>query len=488
VKSIELKEKQGNLRGLAVGYHNIGAIKNDMLDYHGAIKEFEKSNVLAKQVDYKLLIAYNALKTGSSYENLKEHEKAIENFKVGQSIAEEISFKKGTNAAHLGLGLNYTSLNKPVEAIFNLSKALQLAEEIGDKSEECSALIGIADWYNAFEGNLGGEEMIYYQNEIEDILLRAKDLSEEMNYGEKRLSVYNSLERYYEKRNDYKKHASILSEMQIYKDTLFSKTRAEAIAGWETKYATAEKEKEIIQLQADKEISELKATSWKIALGLTTLFLAILGYFLYKYQQRKNAQKQLEEAEKFRSKLSSDLHDDVGTMLSSLAMQSEVMGLTAKDEQVEKFEKLSNLSREAMSRMRDTVWAIDARKDKVDDLLDRMKDYVSDRLEGHPLQVSFDHKEVLKESKLRPDVRQNIYLIFKEAVHNAAKYSNGDKLNIIFKQNEKDLYLEVRDNGTIDEDKIKTSGLGTSNMKMRAERIGKTLEIHTKKGFAVIVK
>ena len=484
MKSIQIKEKKSNTKGLCIGYHNIGAIKTDMKDYQGAIIEFEKSDILANELEFKNLNVYNALKIGESYQNLFEYDKSRASYSKALKISEEVQFKKGETAALIGLGMNHTATNEYKTAYKYLTKALELSEKTGNKSDECSALIAISEWYT----KNGNTENRYNFTEIEALLLRAKKLSEEMDYGEKRLSVYEGLNKLYGQSKNYKKHSDIMTEDVAYKDTLFSTTRTQAITDWETKYATAEKEKEILQLQAEKEISELKTRSWKIALGITTFFLAIIGGFLYNYQQRKNKQKQLQEAEKFRSKLSSDLHDDVGTMLSSLAMQSEVMGLKAGAENIAKFEKLSTLSREAMSRMRDTVWAIDSRKDKVDDLLDRMKDYLADRLEGHKLKVEFNSNEVNKESKLRPDIRQNIYLIFKEAVNNAAKYSNGDKLKIVFKQNEKEIFLEVRDNGKVDPEKIQTSGLGTTNMKLRAERIGKELEIYTNNGYAVVVK
>lgn len=486
LKSIEIKEKKANKKGLSIGYHNIGAIKVDMKDYEGAIKEFNKSNELAYPIEYKTIIIHNALKKGEAYRLMGENENGIANFEEALNLSEEIGFKKGEIGAYLGLGtINRIQQNYNI-AFTNLSKALSESEKLGNKSYETSSLIEIAQWYNEVnEKSTDGSKVAF--SEIESLLLRAKDMSEEMDYGEKRLSVYDGLNKLYRQSENYKKHSDLMTEYIAYKDTLFSKTRTQAITDYETKYATAEKEKEIIQLQGEKKISELKTRAWKIALGIITFFLGILGLFLYKYQQRKNQQKQLEEAEKFRTKISSDLHDDVGTMLSSLAMQSEVMGLTAKEDQVEKFEKLSNLSREAMSRMRDTVWAIDSRKDGISDLLDRMKDYLADRLDGHKLQVEFIHKEVELESKLRPDIRQNIYLIFKEAVHNAAKYSNGDKLKIVLRQNEKEIFLEVKDNGKVDPDKIQTSGLGITNMELRAERIGRQLEINTDNGFAVIV-
>lgn len=486
VESIMIKEKRGDTKGLCIGFHNIGAIKVDLLDFEGAIKEFEKSNVLANQIDFEFLKVHNAIKTGDAYYQLKKYEDANTYYNKGIEISDRIGFKNGNTLSLIGSGLNLIELGDLKLSFDRLNQALSQSEKSGNQSNECSALIGIAKWYINVQKKDDEKNMSF--NRIENLLLRAKDLSEKLEYGEKRLLVYNSLDKLYKSNALYKKHSSLMSEYLGYKDTLFSENRTQAVADWETKYSTAEKEKEIIQLQSANEISKLKTRSWQIALGLITLFLAFLGFFLYKYEKRRNEQKQMEEAEQFRTKISSDLHDDVGTILSSLAMQSEMMGLTAREEQVEKFEKIGQMSREAMARMRDTVWAIDARKDTMLDLTDRMKDYIYDRLEGHRLETVFNFDQVEKERKLRPEIRQNLYLIFKEAVHNAAKYSNGDKLKIILKQENEDIYLEVKDNGNIDKSKIKTSGLGLNNMKMRAKKMGKMLNIKTENGFSIIVE
>lgn len=211
------------------------------------------------------------------------------------------------------------------------------------------------------------------------------------------------------------------------------------------------------------------------------LFALIVGSVLYGlYRYRIN---QILRYERLRTKISADLHDDVGSLLSSLAMQSDVLGMDAPPEKVSKYEKFSSLSREAMDRMRDTVWAIDSRKDNVMSLVDRMADYISDMYEDHSIKVNFVHEKTNLKKALAPDIRQNIYLIFKEALNNAMKYSNGDRVEIVLKQDTKGILLCIKDNGSIA--KAKTSGTGISNMKMRAKRIGGQLEIIKEDGFEV---
>lgn len=209
------------------------------------------------------------------------------------------------------------------------------------------------------------------------------------------------------------------------------------------------------------------------------LFASLL-YFLYRYRLQ-----QVIKYQNLRTKISSDLHDDVGSILTAVAMQSEILGLDAAPEKVSKFNKLSELARQAMSRMRDTVWAIDARKDNVQSLVYRMLDHLSDSLEDHRLKYTFDYDESQFNQSISPDIRQTVYLIFKEAVANATKYSKGNEIKIKLDFSRSKYYLEIHDNGQSIANLSKSSGLGLSNMRLRAKRIGAELLIDNSDGFLV---
>jgi hypothetical protein len=218
------------------------------------------------------------------------------------------------------------------------------------------------------------------------------------------------------------------------------------------------------------------ATWW--AYCLFAISLSSMLYSIFRYRIR-----QITKYQKLRTKISADLHDDVGSLLSALAMQSDFLGLDAPPEKASKFNKFSALSREAMIRMRDTVWAIDSRKDNMESLIDRMTDYIFEIYEDYPTKVIFDNESSNLTSTLAPDIRQNIYLIFKEALNNSLKYSNGNQVWVSLSQVGKNILLSVKDNGTAA--KIKTSGNGISNMKMRAKKIDAKLEIINIDGFEV---
>lgn len=225
--------------------------------------------------------------------------------------------------------------------------------------------------------------------------------------------------------------------------------------------------------------------TWWAYLTYALLFIAaIYGWIKYQVYQ-KTLKYKINEG--LRTRISSDLHDEVGTILSGLAMKSELMSYTAPEKDREELNSISNMSKDAMERMRDTVWAIDSRKDNYENLFDKMKEYAQGNLSLKNIGFQFNAKGLNEESFISPEKRQNTYLIFKEAIANILKHSDAKVVNINAQMAEKMFKLIIADNGSPKEG-YKSSGQGTSNMKMRAEKMGGQLDYVYDQGFIVQLK
>ncbi|MEP6796126.1 MAG: triple tyrosine motif-containing protein [Saprospiraceae bacterium] len=228
---------------------------------------------------------------------------------------------------------------------------------------------------------------------------------------------------------------------------------------------------------------------WYRQVWVMVLFILLISGLItlgvrYRFQQKWKRQKELE---KLRVHISSNLHDDVGSILSGLAMQSEMMSYEMEEKDRKPMLELSEMSREAMERMRDTVWAIDARKDKYENLIDRMRDFAEKNLERKNITHEFIVEDVEGKKFINPEMRQNIYLIFKEAITNIVKHSDAKHVKIIFSQSPELLRLVIYDNGS-DKNVTKSDGSGLSNMKMRAEKLHGTFSMTYDEGFRVELK
>ena len=216
------------------------------------------------------------------------------------------------------------------------------------------------------------------------------------------------------------------------------------------------------------------------------MFAIVVGiiFLFYNYYRARK----MVDIERMRVRIASDLHDDVGASLTEIALQSDFLQAGDADSEFKKsLEQIGKQCRKIVSSLDDIVWSIDARNDTLGDLTDRMQDYILNTLESKNMAVRYNFDNLNMDNKLPVSVKENVYLIFKEAVNNIAKYSDGDRVEI--SMNNQNGYFEffIFDNGTTGRGTKKT-GHGLRNMDMRAKRIGANITIDTENGFAIKVE
>lgn len=218
---------------------------------------------------------------------------------------------------------------------------------------------------------------------------------------------------------------------------------------------------------------------WFIGL-LILVVIAIVG-FIYNYYRVKK----MVDIERMRVRIASDLHDDVGSALTEIALQSDFLQTRDVAKGLEdSLQQIGEQSRKIVSSLDDIVWSIDARNDTVGDLTDRMQDHVNRMLPQ--MEINY-HFEGDMQEKLKVSHKENLYLIFKEAINNIAKHSNADRVEISLSTEGDGFMMSIKDNGTGVTQKRK-SGQGLRNMEMRAKRIDADIAFRSTDGFEVRVK
>lgn len=220
---------------------------------------------------------------------------------------------------------------------------------------------------------------------------------------------------------------------------------------------------------------------WLICAVIT----GVIGYWGFRYQWEQKLQ-----VERFRTKLSSDLHDEMSGLLSGIAMQTDMLQLNSQDDGLKtRLRHIGEVSRKAMSKMSDVIWSIDARKDKMGDLIMRMREHADDILLPLNIQYTFEEKKIDRNHRVPPTIRQELYLIFKESINNVAKHSNANRVDIVLNNNEGGFVMKIEDNGQGIPRKhngsVSHSGQGLSNIKMRARRINAKIEILKDQGYTI---
>lgn len=217
-------------------------------------------------------------------------------------------------------------------------------------------------------------------------------------------------------------------------------------------------------------------------IGLVILLLLGIVVFIYNYYRVRK----MVELERMRVRIASDLHDDVGSALTEIALQSDFLQtMDVREDLRETLDQIGDQSRKIVSSLDDIVWSIDARNDTLGDLTDRMQDYINHVLPEREVRYEFDGLDMNR--TLDVPMKENLYLIFKEAVNNIAKHSDATKVTVRLAHKQNGEYdLVVKDNGSGSRNARK-SGQGMRNMKMRAQRIDADITFTNTEGFTVHV-
>jgi signal transduction histidine kinase/ligand-binding sensor domain-containing protein len=193
--------------------------------------------------------------------------------------------------------------------------------------------------------------------------------------------------------------------------------------------------------------------------------------------------------EKLRTKIARDLHDDMGSTLSSINIISK-MALQNKEADgylKEYLQTIKENSGRMLESMSDIVWAINPGNDTMEKLILRMKEFTAEILEPLNIRYVFKEEGDFEKAILNLNQRKDFYLVFKEAINNAAKYSACSEMEIYLSKNMHTVTMRVKDNGKGFSKKDTRLGNGLLNMQSRAASMKAVLEINSEKGNGVEV-
>ena len=215
------------------------------------------------------------------------------------------------------------------------------------------------------------------------------------------------------------------------------------------------------------------------------LLVAAAIYSFYRYRLA-----QAVKLMSLRNRIASDLHDEIGSTLSSISFYGEATKkmLQGNEKAGNVLTKINSNTSEMMEAMSDIVWAINTRNDKLDNLVNRMRAFAVQVSEAKEFKLHLAENKDLPDMPLDMYERKNIYLIFKEAINNAAKYSVCKNVWIEFSKKSRLLEMKITDDGkgfTVGDVSMlskKGGGNGLVNMKKRADDLKGELKIISEEG------
>lgn len=198
----------------------------------------------------------------------------------------------------------------------------------------------------------------------------------------------------------------------------------------------------------------------------------LIVYALHRYRLA-----QLLALAEIRTRIATDLHDDIGSSLSQIAILSEVARRREPGEPRDEgpLSEIAGISRELVDSMGDIVWAINPEHDRLGDLVHRMRRFATDLLGGQEIALGFRSSVPDDDLRIDANVRRHVYLIFKEAIHNAARHSGARKVEIDLDAGGDSLRLRIGDDGRGFDPGAAYEGHGLVNMRKRAAAAGGTI-------------
>jgi len=198
--------------------------------------------------------------------------------------------------------------------------------------------------------------------------------------------------------------------------------------------------------------------------------------------------------ERVRTRIAADLHDDLGSALSRIAMVSELVRRDVEGTHAEAARRLGEMAESArrlVDSTSDIVWSVDPRHDRMDELVARVRAFGSDLLEPLGMAWRVDVDDDAAGVRLGAWQRREVYLILKEALHNVARHSGARSVAMRLSATRRSLDAELRDDGRGIDGRDGSSargGHGLGNMRSRAEALGGRLEIASAAGEGTTVR
>ena len=276
----------------------------------------------------------------------------------------------------------------------------------------------------------------------------------------------------YEAKGDYKKALSVHQQLEQLKDSITQSENRQLAEETQAKYELEKKEAQITLLTKDQELKTLaleRQRAIQIGSAVALILIIAITVLLVNRYRVLNRAKRLAEIEQVRNTIARDLHDDIGSTLSTINIISNLAMRENGNSNNLHLKRIAEQSSRIMESMTDMVWSINPINDSIEKVMVKMKVFATEILEPKNITVRFFGEESLNGLPLDAEKRKNLFLIFKEAINNAAKYSQATEVNVTLKQTEGKLMMMVSDNGKgFIEENIKT-GNGIKNLKSRAD-------------------
>lgn len=466
---------------LADAYNFLGLFHINLDSNRKAIPYFKKGMEYTRQPPYPELYLsltkphhlYGNL--AEAYEKLEMYDSAIYLSRISLQMATAIDWERGMAVAHNNLGNSFLKKQMPDSAFYHYRESRQITLVGGDFDVELLDYGGMARSEDLFDHR--DKAMRWLEQGFE--LIKNKPSVNNLFAGQFLDNAVYIYRKY--ARSDLLSMALEKKSELLQRQMKDNNRQVNVILN-----AGLKNETRLLNLEVKEAKQRNEIVNTRLYLLLSLLVLVIAGFLLYRYKTRQQLQ-----IVQLQNKISQDLHDDVGSSLSSLQVYSSVADQVLEQQPGKARELLQKITRESaglMDNIGDIVWSMKSGKEQHINLESRIKNFVSDVLGAANINYKVSIEAGAEQLVRNMRARRNILLFIKEAVNNAVKYSRATTISVSIKRLAGRLCVQVADDGTgfslTDAEK---KGHGLSNMRARVEELKGIFEITTSPGKGAIV-
>lgn len=469
LKSLTLFEEVKNKRGQSFCLQSLGSDFFELEQYPAAEKYLFQSEKLKAALGDKRGVLTSWITLGAVYQQTNKYELSMLHFNKALMRARELKLSVEETRVLFNMGSLLKTMKKPEESRKFFSESMKLAEQTGD-----SALVSrIKSYLVALQSDVQKEKG------EEQTLLQNIQISLEKGALTNTVEGHFQLAEWYHSRNQFDKAFYNLKLAQQLNDSLKGGQVIMQLKKLEEEYKNEKREKEITLLKKDKELHTLAMSRQRViivSIVIALISVVAIGLLLVNRFRVMNRAKRLIEVERVRNGIARDLHDDIGSTLSSINILSQ-LALVEKNGNTQNYlQRIGDQSARIMEDIGDMVWSINPRNDSMNQVITRMREFATEIFESKGIEYRF----IVKTSEglsLPSDQRKNLFLIFKETVNNAAKYSQASLVEIDLYQTDQRLVMRVKDNGRGFDEKTGQKGNGLRNLRERAKELNADLTL-----------
>lgn len=552
-KGLNIGKQTSDSAVIAYCYLNMGVVYASLTKYPEGLKYFYEALRISDQLQLSEVQGWAYMNLSSVLYNANNKAESIKYDSLLFKRALASGNKEDLGLVYMSFGINQSDNTNYTEALKNFEKAIGLFSLNNSVNN-----IGLCYRYTGVALRKQGkynQSLEYFLKElnlpkITPSDFRFADVYSEIGLAYQQMGNYTEAYSYYKKAlpygikqnnfinitgvfkcmayvdsatGNYKQALADYKMYFIYNDSLKNTERTQKITEQKMQYDFDKKEavgkaqqekKDAIALEESKQQRAISNVSFA---GIAALLL--FGAFTYnRYLQRKKLSNQLsqslielrqtqsqliqlekeKEAEAIRLRISRDIHDDIGSNLTKIAMMGNLAAAQSQNkmpEIKEQLEKISDYARNVNNSMSEIVWAINPKQDTLENLLGYMRVHTQEFLKDSGINYKINFPESIPNIQLNPDLKRGLFLVVKESLNNTVKHAHAKNVTLSFslKNENPPLYkrsggafeLQITDDGSgfiLSEINSNKSGNGLHNMKNRVKQCDCNLKIQTSPG------